>query len=497
MRLGIDLGTTNSAMARYTEDQESEIVENDSSEPTTPSAVMIEDDGSVTVGDPALRQRALKPDRVFTRTKQDMGTEASYDVDGTEYLPERIAGYVLEKLVTDAENRTGEDVDAAVITVPYYFGDKARRATMNAAEFADLEVEEVINEPTAACIAYQHDNDIDGTLLVFDLGGGTFDATLVEMRANSLDVVATEGDQNLGGENFDDELYEHVRQEYVVSEGHDDPDDVDRKRANLRDDVKQAKHDLSTRPETTFGYDTGEEMVEVNLTREEFDEVTGDLVDRTIESIEELFDHDKVDESPADIDHVLMVGGSTRIPRVQARVEEFFGMEPLVDANPDTIVARGAAMQSGFYDDDVEVEQLPVVENVLSHSLGVQMSDGRMDAIFDKNDEVPDTKEEVYSNPEDDIRNIVVRILQGEQEMAADNETLGEFMLEGITPQPAGQARIDVEFEVGHDGTLTAEAQERDSGTEGSITIEENIGLSDEEMEQMDEETADFYPDSN
>lgn len=496
MKLGVDLGTTNSAMARYTEDQQAEIIENDGGDLTTPSAVMIEDDGSVTVGEPALRQRALKTDRVFTRTKQDMGTETSYEVDGTEYLPERIAGYVLEKLVTDAVSRTGEDVDSAVITVPYYFGDKARRATKNAAEFAELDVDEVINEPTAACIAYQHDNDIDGILLVFDLGGGTFDATLVKLRASSLDVIATEGDQNLGGENFDDALYEHVRQEYVVSEGHDDPNEVDRKRANLRDDVKQAKHDLSTRPETTFGYDTGTEMVEVNLTREEFDEVTADLVDRTIDNVRELFEHEKVDESPEDVDHVLMVGGSTRIPRVQERVEEFFGKEPLVDANPDTIVARGAAMQSGFYDDDVEVAQLPVVENVLSHSLGVQTSDGRMDPILEKNDEVPDTKHEVYSNPEDDVRNIVVRILQGEAEMAADCETLGEFTLEGITPQPAGEARIDVEFEVGHDGTLTAEAQERDSGTEGSITIEENIGLSAEEMEQIEDETADFYPEA-
>lgn len=497
MKLGIDLGTTNSAMARYTEDQQAEVVENEEGSLTTPSAVILEEDGSVTVGRRALRKRMLNPDRTFTRTKQDMGTENTYEVDSTEYRPERIAGYVLEKLVTDAENRTGEEVESAVITVPYYFGDKARRATKNAAGFADLGVEEVINEPTAACIAYQHDNDVDGTLLVFDLGGGTFDATLVEMRASRLDVVATEGDQNLGGENFDDALYEHVRQEYIVGDGHPDPNDNESKRASLRREVKEAKHDLTPRPETTFAFDTGDSMVEVNLTREEFDQVTGHLVERTVENVRELFEHEKVDESPEDVDHVLMVGGSTRIPHVQERVEEFFGMEPLVDANPDTIVARGAAMQSGFYDDDVEVAQLPVVENVLSHSLGVQTSDGRMDPIFEKNDEVPDTKEEVYSNPQDDVRNIVVRILQGEAEMAADCETLGEFTLEGITPQPAGEARIEVEFEVAHDGTLTAEAVERDSGTEGSISIEENIGLSDEELEEHEEDTAVFHPEKD
>lgn len=496
MKIGIDLGTTNSAMAHLAEEGDIEIIQNDEGKKTTPSVVLIEEDGTPTVGEAASGERLLHPDRILERTKQDIDTEedVTYDIDGTEYTPVRAASYILGKLKSDAEKKLDRDIDGAVITVPYYFGDRGRRATKDAAELAGFEPNEVkiLNEPTAACLAYIQDNDIEGNVLVYDFGGGTFDATLAEVGSN-INVISTEGDDELGGENIDDALYDHVRQQ-LVDDGYPDPNDTIAKKDQLRDELKTAKHALSSRPKKSFTYDTGEGMEKIELTREEFNDIVDDLIGRTIDRIEALFEKESVQEAGItrdDIDNVLLVGGSTRIPLVRERVEEFFGQEPKHNADPDTIVAQGAAIQAAKTDDEVEDETLQglktvILVDVLSHSLGVETDDGTFDKIFDVDTEIMGevTNTKRYSNPADSQAHIIVHAVQkgeqGEPVEGTDAESLGDFVIQNV---PA-DAKIDVTFSIDMDGTLQVEA-ETTEGQAGEMTIDEQLGLSQEEKERM------------
>jgi len=496
MKIGIDLGTTNSAIAHLAEGGDIKIIQNDEGEKTTPSVFLIEEDGSPTVGKAALGERLLHPDRILARTKQDIDTEEEvvYEIDDTEYTPVRAASYILGKLKSDAEKKLDQDIEGAVITVPYGFGDRGRRATKDAAELAGFNESEVkiLNEPTAACLAYIQDNDIDGNVLVYDFGGGTFDATLAEVGSN-INVISTEGDGQLGGEDVDDALYEHVRQQ-LIDDGYPDPDDTIAKKDQLRGELKEAKHDLSSRPEKSFAYDTGEGMEKIELTRDEFNNIIDELIERTIDRIEALFQKDSVQESGVtrdDIDNILLVGGSTRIPLVRERVEGFFEQEPKHNADPDTAVAQGAAIQAAKTDDDVEAEDMEglktvILVDVLSHSLGVETDDGTFDKIFEVDTEIMGevTKTKRYSNPADSQAHIIVHAVQkGEQGVSvegSDAESLGDFVIQNVP----GDAKIDVTFSVDMDGTLQVEA-ETTEGQAGEMTIDEQLGLSQEEKERM------------
>lgn len=488
--IGIDLGTTNSAMAVYEDESETiEMIENFEGETTTPSVVQVLED-DVVVGENALADQVRYPDRTMVRTKRDMGTDTVYEIDGTEYPPERIAGYILEKLKDDAEDRFDEAVDGAVITVPYYFGSAARTATENAGEgFADLRVYRTMNEPTAACYAYGYQEEEDETLLVYDLGGGTFDATLIEVSEDDIEAKESNGDTDLGGENFDDTLYEHVRQE-LLDKGASDPSEDKYKQTSLREDVKEAKELLSTSQDAAISYQT-DEMYDVEISRSEFQELTTDLVDKTIELVDDLFTG--TDYAQDDIDNVLMVGGSTRMPHVRDAVEEYFGMEPSTDTNPDEIVAKGAALEAALYGDDLPVDSGSLTD-ILSHSLGVETHNengpNKFDPILEEGEPLPDTNTEPYGNPDDEKQDLIVNIIQGEHEEAnhEENEELGQFVLEDVP----GDTKLNVEFFITEDGQLevTAEAENRE--IEGGIEVSDGIGLSEKEMGDIEDETTDY-----
>ncbi|MFT4933325.1 MAG: molecular chaperone DnaK [Natronomonas sp.] len=484
MRIGIDLGTTNSAMAYLdAEDGGTEMIQNDRAEDTTPSVVLIEEDAEegerVTVGEAALARRRISPERVLARTKQDIDKEeeVTYQIGDTEYTPVQAATYILSYLKEQAEQSLDETVEGAVITVPYDFANRGRTRTETAAEAAGFEVDEIINEPTAACLSYIHQNDIDGTLLVYDLGGGTFDATLVEV-GTLVNVVSTEGDGELGGEDFDDALYEYVSQK-IVDEGGPDPADAhEQDQAALRKEVKDAKHALSDLNNTMFVW----EGTEVEVTREEFESVIDDKIQQTIEKMDALFEKDAVQSEgigKGDIDNVLLVGGSTRIPLVRDRVEEFFDQEPKYNVDPDTVVARGAALQAAEYREEVPDHMTPdvTIHNVLSHNVGVELDDDTFDEILPEDTNVPADETRTYTNPRDNISKIRVPVWEKAEdgelvEQADDAEELGELMLEGIPERPAGELDIEVTFDAGHDGTLTVEAVELETGTTVETTLE-------------------------
>lgn len=488
MRIGIDLGTTNSAMAYLdAEDGGTEMIQNDRSEDTTPSVVLVEEDAEegerITVGKTALSRRLLSPERVLSRTKQDIDKEeVTYQIGDTEYTPVQAASYILGYLKEQAEQSLDETAEGAVITVPYDFANRGRKRTEKAAEAAGFEVDEIVNEPTAACLSYIHQNDIDGTLLVYDLGGGTFDATLVEV-GTLVNVVSTEGDGELGGEDFDDALYEHVTQK-IVDEGGPDPADAhEQDQADLRDEVKDAKHDLSDLNDTMFVW----ERTEVEVSREEFESVIDNYIQRTIDKMDALFEKDAVQDEgigKGDIDNVLLVGGSTRIPLVRDRVEEFFEQEPKYNVDPDTVVARGAALQAAEYREEVPNDMTPdvTIHNVLSHNVGVELDDDTFDEILPEDVNVPTDETRTYTNPRNNISKIRVPVWEKAEdgelvEQADDAEELGELMLEGIPERPAGELDIEVTFDAGHDGTLTVEAVELETGTTVETTLE--IGIDD------------------
>ncbi|WP_254824603.1 Hsp70 family protein [Haloglomus halophilum] len=489
MRIGIDLGTTNSAMAYLdAEDGGTEMIQNDRGDDTTPSVVLIEEDADegdqITVGEAALTRRRISPERVLARTKQDIDKEeeVTYEIGGEEYTPVQAASYILGYLKEQAEQSLDEAVEGAVITVPYDFANRGRQRTEKAAEAAGFEVDEIINEPTAACLSYIHQEDVDGTLLVYDLGGGTFDATLVEAGA-LINVVSTEGDGELGGEDFDDALYEHVSQK-IVDEGGPDPADAhEQDQASLQKEVKDAKHDLSDLNNTMFVW----ENTEVEVTREEFESVIDDKIQQTIEKMDALFEKDAVQDEgidKGDIDNVLLVGGSTRIPLVSERVEAFFEQEPKYNVDPDTVVARGAALQAAEYREEVPDDMTVdvTIHNVLSHNVGVELDDDTFDEILPEDVNVPTDETRTYTNPRDNISKIRVPVWEKAEDGAPvekpdDAEELGELMLEGIPERPAGELDIEVTFDAGHDGTLHVEAVELETGTTVETTLE--IGIDD------------------
>lgn len=519
MIIGIDLGTTNSVMAFLNEGQETETISNKKGNEKTPSVVLLEDsdDGiNAVVGETAENKQKLYPDRTLHRTKQDIDKDdlPTYEIEGKEDNPTPInaAAYILRHLKNGAETKIdpnllarkddvgdGDEADdsgvteGAVITVPYDFTNKGRKHTIQAGQAAGLDVKEVINEPTAACLSYIHQNDIEGTLLVYDLGGGTFDATLVDASGIVIDVISTEGDGELGGEDFDDALFELAR-EKIQEQGLSDPADADPQiKAGLRHDLKDIKHNLSDVQEENYVYQSGGDMTEITITRDEFVEAIRDDIDRTFSKMEGLFEKEPVKEEGIDrdtVDHVILVGGSTKIPYVQERVEEFFDQEPLMNADPDTVVARGAAIQAADYREDVENPVRASIRNVLSHNVGVELDDGTFDEILEEDVTVPTEQTETgYTNPRANVTEIHVPVWEkgADEEVieaTEDAENLGDLTISDLPDgTEEGELDIEVTFIANHDGTLEVEAVEK--VTDQTVRTEIDVGLEPDEVDRV------------
>ncbi|WP_207588075.1 molecular chaperone DnaK [Halomontanus rarus] len=486
--LGIDLGTTNSAFA-VMEGGDPEIIVNAEGDRTTPSVVAFTDDDERLVGKPAKNQAIQNPEKTIASIKRHMGEDDyTVDIEGEEYTPQQISAMILQKIKRDAEDYLGDEVEKAVITVPAYFSDRQRQATKDAGEIAGFEVERIINEPTAASMAYGLDDDSDQTVLVYDLGGGTFDVSILDLGGGVYEVVATNGDNDLGGDDWDHAIIDYLADEFEEEHGMDLRDDRQALQ-RLKDAAEEAKIELSSRKETEINLpfitatDDGPIHLEESMTRAKFESLTSDLIERTVEPTEQALEDAGYEKG--DIDEVLLVGGSTRMPQVAEKVEELIGEEPQKNVNPDEAVALGAAIQGGVLGG--EVDDI-VLLDVTPLSLGIEVKGGLFERLIEKNTTIPTEESKIFTTAADNQTSVQVRVFQGERELAEKNEMLGEFHLQGIPPAPAGTPQIEVTFSLDENGIVNVAAEDKGTGTSEEITIEGGAGLSDAEIDRLQQE---------
>ena len=487
--VGIDLGTTNSVVS-VLEGGEPVVVANAEGARTTPSVVGFSKTGERMVGAPAKRQAVVNPDRTLISIKRHMGTDYRKNLDGQDYSPEQISAMILQKLKADAEAYLDSPVTSAVITVPAYFNDAQRTATKNAGEIAGLEVLRIINEPTAAALAYGLDKKENQTILVYDLGGGTFDVSVLEVGDGIFEVKSTAGDTNLGGDDFDHVLMEYLANEFQKESGIDLRKDKQAMQ-RLKEASEKAKIELSSSVTTNVNLpfitanQDGPAHLDINVTRAKFDELTRHLVDKTLEAVNQAMSDAKLTAN--EIDEVILVGGSTRIPAVQQLVKTITGKDPNRSVNPDEVVALGACIQAGVLAGDVKGVLLL---DVTPLSLGIETMGGIMTKLIERNTTIPCKKEEVFSTAADNQPSVQIKICQGEREIAAQNKALGDFELAGIPPAPRGVPKIKVVFDIDANGILSVTAIDQGTNKEAKITVTGSSNLSDDEIERMVQEAA-------
>ena len=494
--IGIDLGTTNSCVA-VMEGGEAVVIPNPEGARTTPSVVGFKKDGERIVGETAKRQAITNPDRTISSIKRHMGTNHTETIDGKSYSPQEISAMILQKLKADAEAYLGQTVTQAVITVPAYFNDSQRQATKDAGKIAGLDVLRIVNEPTAAALAYGADKGEDHTILVYDLGGGTFDVSILELGDGFFEVKATSGDNHLGGDDFDNAIMDYLVAEFKKENGIDlskDKAAVQR----LKDAAEKAKKELSGVLTSTISLpfitvvDGVPQHLEVNLTRAKFDELTHNLVERTLGPTRQAMQDAGL--TPADIDKIVLVGGSTRIPAVQEAIKKLTGKEPYKGVNPDEVVALGAAVQAGVLTGDVKDV---VLLDVTPLSLGIETAGGVFTKMIERNTTIPTQKSQIFSTYADNQTSVEIHVLQGERSMASGNKTLGRFILSDIPPAPRGVPQIEVSFDIDANGIVKVSALDKGTGKSQNITITSSSGLTDEEIDRMMKEAEMYAEEDN
>ena len=490
--IGIDLGTTNSCVA-VMEGGEPVVIANSEGSRTTPSVVSFQANGERLVGQVAKRQAITNPDKTIISIKREMGTNHKTKIDDKEYSPQEISAMILQKIKADAESYLGEPVTQAVITVPAYFNDAQRQATKDAGKIAGLEVLRIINEPTAAALAYGLDKtDTSEKILVYDLGGGTFDVSILELGDGVFEVLATNGDTRLGGDDFDNKIMDYIADTFKAENGIDLRND---KMAlqRLKEAAEKAKIELSSSTQTNINLPfitadaTGPKHIDLNLTRAKFNELTHDLVERSITPMKKALEDAGL--SISQVDKVILVGGSTRIPAVVEAVKNFTGKEPSKGVNPDECVAIGAAIQAGVLTGEVKDVLLL---DVTPLTLGIETAGGISTPLIERNTTIPTKKSQIFSTYADNQTSVDINVLQGERQMAVDNKSLGRFNLSGIAPAPRGIPQIEVTFDIDANGIVKVSALDKGTGKEANITITASTNLSEEEVDKAVKEAEKF-----